>query len=164
MQKIAIYPGSFDPLTNGHVDIIKRGYKIFDKIIVAILHNVAKKPLFSVEERMNMIRQCTKDFPNIEVDHFNGLLTEYAKEKNVNAIIRGMRVVSDFENEFQMAMMNRSLNRDIQTIFLMTGLRWVFISSSTIKEVASFGGDVSKMVPAYVNTKLIEKYAERLGK
>ena len=164
MQKIAIYPGSFDPLTNGHVDIIKRGYKIFDKIIVAILHNVAKKPLFSVEERMNMIRQCTKEFPNIEVDHFNGLLTEYAKEKNVNAIIRGMRVVSDFENEFQMAMMNRSLNRDIQTIFLMTGLRWVFISSSTIKEVASFGGDVSKMVPAYVNTKLIEKYAERLGK
>ena len=164
MQKTAIYPGSFDPLTNGHVDIIKRGYKIFDKIIVAILHNVSKKPLFSVEERIHMIRECTKDFPNIEIDHFNGLLIEYAKDKNVNAIIRGMRVVSDFENEFQMAMMNRSLNRDIQTIFLMTGLRWVFISSSTIKEVASFGGDVSKMVPAYVNKKLIEKYAERYGK
>ncbi|MBU0993873.1 MAG: pantetheine-phosphate adenylyltransferase [Proteobacteria bacterium] len=163
MQTVAIYPGSFDPLTNGHVDIINRAYKIFDKIIVAILYNVAKKPLFTIEERIDMIKNCTKEFPNIEVDHFGGLLIEYAHKKKVTAIIRGMRVVSDFENEFQMAMMNRSLNRDIQTIFLMTGLRWVFISSSTIKEVASFGGDVSNMVPPYVNTKLAEKFSQQTG-
>lgn len=158
MQRTAIYPGSFDPLTNGHVDIIQRGFKLFDKIIVAILYNPSKKPLFSVDERIEMIKTCLSEYPNIEVDHFGGLLIEYAKKKKVTAIIRGMRVVSDFENEFQMSMMNRSLDRDIQTIFLMTGLRWVFISSSTIKEVASFGGDVSNMVPSYVNTKLIEKF------
>ncbi len=164
MERTAIYPGSFDPLTNGHVDIIQRGFKLFDKIIVAILHNPSKKqPLFSVDERITMIKTCLSEFPNLEVDHFGGLLVDYAKKKKVTAIIRGMRVVSDFENEFQMAMMNRSMDRDIQTILLMTGLRWVFISSSTIKEVASFGGDVSNMVPPYVNERLIEKYGQKPG-
>ena len=158
MIKTAIYPGSFDPLTNGHVDIIKRGLKLFDKIIVAILINPSKKPLFSVEERIETIQESLKDCSNIEVDSFGGLLIDYARKKKVTAILRGMRAVSDFENEFQMAMMNRKLNREIQTIFLMTGLRWLFISSSTIKEVASFGGDVANMVPACVNQRLIEKY------
>ena len=162
MQRTAIYPGSFDPLTNGHLDIIQRAFKLFDKIIVAILHNPSKKqPLFSVDERITIIKSCLAEYPNIEVDHFGGLLIDYARKKNANAIIRGMRVVSDFENEFQMAMMNRSLDREIQTIFLMTGLRWVFISSSTIKEVASFGGDVSNMVPPHVNERLIEKYGRK---
>lgn len=158
MKKTAIYPGSFDPLTNGHVDIIKRGLKLFDKIIVAILVNPSKQPLFSVEERVELIRDSMKGIPNIEIDSFGGLLIDYARKKKVSAILRGMRAVSDFENEFQMAMMNRKLNRDIQTIFLMTGLRWLFISSSTIKEVASFGGDVANMVPPCVNEKLIMKY------
>ncbi len=160
MKKTAIYPGSFDPLTNGHVDIIKRGLKVFDKIVVAILINPLKKPLFTVEERVELIKESLKDYPNIEVDSFGGLLIDYARKRKVSAILRGMRAVSDFENEFQMAMMNRKLNRDIQTIFLMTGLRWLFISSSTIKEVASFGGDVANMVPSCVNTKLIERYKQ----
>lgn len=157
MSKVAIYPGSFDPLTNGHIDIIERGLKIFDKVIVAILNNPAKKALFSVEERIELIEKSLEKIPNIEVDSFDGLLVDYAIHKNANAILRGMRAVSDFENEFQMAMMNRRLNREVQTVFLMTGLRWIFTSSSGIKEVASFGGDVTGMVPALVNQKLQDK-------
>jgi len=160
MKKIAIYPGSFDPVTNGHIDIIKRGLKIFDKIIVAILCNTKKQHLFSTKERLDLLEVSLKDTSNIEIDAFNGLLVDYAAQKNANAILRGMRVVSDFEYEFQMALMNRKLNRQIQSVFLMTGLRWMLTSSSIIKEAARFGGDVSDMVPPMVNQKLKEKFGE----
>jgi pantetheine-phosphate adenylyltransferase len=158
MQKIAIYPGSFDPVTNGHIDIAERALKIFDKIIVAILHNPIKKFLFSVEERAEMLRSSFEAYPNIEVETFDGLLVDYASKKESIAILRGMRAVSDFEYEFQLALMNRRLNREIQTVFLMTGLRWIFTSSSIIKEAAQFGGDIKSMVPPIVNRKLKEKF------
>lgn len=158
MKRIAIYPGSFDPVTNGHLDIVKRGLKIFDKIIVAILHNAAKSSLFTVEERMGMLQQSMQKIPNLEFDTFSGLLVDYAEQRKAHAILRGMRAVSDFEYEFQMALMNRRLKRDIQTVFLMTGLRWIFTSSSIIKEAAQFGGDIEDMVPAIVNEKLKEKF------
>jgi len=157
LKRIAIYPGSFDPVTNGHIDIVKRGIHLFDEIIVAILHNPAKNSLFSVEERMVMLKESLKDVKNLKFDIFNGLLVDYAQRCGAQAILRGMRAVSDFEYEFQLALMNRKLNRDVQTVFLMTGLRWIFTSSSIIKEAASFGGDVSDMVPAFVNQKLMER-------
>ncbi len=156
--KTAIYPGSFDPLTNGHVDIIERGLKIFDKIIVAVLYNPSKKSLFTVKERVEMIESSFNGTKNLCVDSFDGLLVDYAKMKDAAAIIRGMRAISDFENEFQMALMNRRLSRDVQTVFLMTGLRWIFTSSSIIKEVAEFGGDINGMVPIPVKHKMEEKY------
>jgi len=157
-RKIAIYPGSFDPPTNGHIDIIKRGLKLFDGIIVAILHNPSKETLFSLEERIAMLKEILKEHSNVEVDSSEGLLVDYAIKRDAHVILRGMRAVSDFEYEFQMALMNRSLNRKVQTIFLMTGLRWIFISSSIIKEAASFGGDIKEMVPSVVYKKLKEKY------
>ncbi len=160
MEKIAIYPGTFDPPTNGHIDIIKRSIKIFDKVIVGILHNPNKKFMFSVEERIDMLKCTLKDYPNVEVDTHGGLLVDYAVKQNATAIIRGMRAVSDFEYEFQLALMNRRLNRDVQTVFLMTSLSWIFISSSVIKEAARFGGDVSSMVPAVVNEKLKDKFKQ----
>lgn len=159
-MKVAIYPGSFDPPTNGHLDIVKRGLKMFDKIIVAILLNPGKKALFSVDERIKMLENCLEDCPGAEVDQFDGLLIDYARKQNAVAILRGMRAVSDFDYEFQMALMNRRLNRQIQTVFLMTGLRWIYTSSSIIKEAASFGGDVSGMVPPLVQQKLTEKYGQ----
>lgn len=158
-QKIAIYPGSFDPVTNGHIDIVKRGRKLFDKIIVAILLNVKKEALFSVDERMEMLQESMKDIPGIVFDTFDGLLVDYADRCGAQAILRGMRAVSDFDYEFQMALMNRKLNRDVQTVFLMTSLRWIFTSSSIIKEAARFGGDVGDMVPPLVNRKIKSKYA-----
>jgi pantetheine-phosphate adenylyltransferase len=158
MGTVAIYPGSFDPVTNGHLDILKRGLKLFDKIVVAILHNPEKKALFSVEERRAMISESTKSLRNVEVDTFDGLLVAYAARRKANAILRGMRAVSDFEYEFQMALMNRRLNREVQTVFLMTGLRWIFTSSSIIKEAARFGGDIEGMVPPLVLKKLKEKF------
>lgn len=158
MQKVAIYPGSFDPVTNGHIDIVKRGLKLFDKIIIAILHNSSKEFLFSIEERIEMIKISFENIPNIEVDAFDGLLVDYAKEKNACTILRGMRAVSDFEYEFQLALMNRRLSREIQTVFLMTGLRWIFTSSSIIKEAARYGGDIQGMVPPVVDKKLKEKF------
>jgi pantetheine-phosphate adenylyltransferase len=158
MTKTAIYPGSFDPITNGHIDIVKRGLTIFDKIIVTILHNKSKETLFSTEERIEMITVSLKDFSNIEVDSFDGLLVDYAEKRNAQAILRGMRAVSDFEYEFQLALMNRRLNRKIQTVFLMTGLRWIFTSSSIIKEAASFKGDIDDMVPTIVKNKLEKKF------
>jgi pantetheine-phosphate adenylyltransferase len=161
MNSAAIYPGSFDPVTNGHLDIIERGLKLFDKVIVAILINPAKESqaLFSVEERIEMLEISLNGIPNTEVDYFNGLLVDYAAKKNAGAILRGMRAVSDFEYEFQLALMNRRLNRDIQTIFLMTGFRWIFTSSSIIKEAARFGGDVTSMVPDIVNSRLKQKFS-----
>jgi pantetheine-phosphate adenylyltransferase len=159
MKKIAIYPGSFDPPTNGHIDIVKRGLTIFDKIIVAVLINPSKKSLFTTQERMDMIRESLAQFStNIEVESFNGLLVDFASIKNAGAILRGMRAISDFEYEFQLALMNRKLNREIQSVFLVTGLRWSFISSSIVKEAASFGADISDMVPSAVYKKLKEKY------
>ncbi len=158
MTKIAIYPGSFDPVTNGHIDIIKRGCRLFDKVIVAILMNSQKDHLFSVKERIDMLKISLSDMPNIELDSFGGLLVDYAEEKNASAVLRGMRVLSDFDYEFQMALMNRKLNRNIQTVFLMSGLKWIFTSSSIIKEAARFGGDINNMVPAVVEEKLKEKF------
>ena len=152
MAKTVIYPGSFDPPTNGHIDIIERGLSLFDKVIVAILVNPQKKSLFSVEERVGLLNESLKGHSSIEVVAYSGLLVDYAKQRGAYAILRGMRAISDFEYEFQLALMNRSLNRDIQTVFLMTGLRWIYISSSIVKEAASFGGDVESLVPPVVNT------------
>ncbi|MDT8379521.1 MAG: pantetheine-phosphate adenylyltransferase [Desulfotignum sp.] len=157
-NRIAIYPGSFDPLTNGHMDVIQRALEIFDEVIVAILRNPAKKYLFSVEERLEMIQQSFNGNGSLKVDAFDGLLVDYARIKHAVAIIRGMRAISDFENEFQMALMNRKLHKDVQSVFLMTGFRWIFTSSSIIKEAAQFGADVSDMVPEPVNLKLLEKF------
>ena len=158
MQRVAIYPGSFDPVTNGHIDIAKRGLKLFDRIIVAILLNPEKRSLFTVEERLEMLEESMSGIDNIEFDTFDGLLVDYAHMRKANAVLRGMRAVSDFEYEFQLALMNRKLNRDIETIFLMTGLRWIFTSSSIIKEAARFGGDVADMVPPGVNRRLKSKF------
>ncbi|NOQ19839.1 MAG: pantetheine-phosphate adenylyltransferase [Desulfobacterales bacterium] len=158
MQKIAIYPGSFDPVTNGHIDIAQRGLRLFDKIIVAILSNPVKNFLFTVEERIEMLESSFEEYPNIKVEKFDGLLVDYAARKDSTAILRGMRAVSDFEYEFQLALMNRKLNREVQSVFLMTSLRWIFTSSSIIKEAAKFGGDIKDMVPPIVNEKLIKKF------
>ncbi len=160
-MKIAIYPGSFDPVTMGHLDIIERGLHVFDKIIVTILCNPAKKTLFTEEERIFMLKDSLAEFnDSIEVDSSYGLLVDYVTQRKADAILRGMRAVSDFEYEFQMALMNRKLNRDIQTVFLMTGLRWIFTSSSIIKEAARFGGDVSDMVSPLVESRLKEKFGD----
>lgn len=156
-QKIAVYPGSFDPVTNGHLDIIERGLKLFDKLIVTIMFNPTKKSLFTVEERLELLEKSLKKFSNIEIDSFSGLLVDYAAKQKAQAILRGMRAVSDFEYEFQMALMNRRLNREIQTVFLITGTQWIFTSSSIIKEAARFGGNISSMVPPAVNEKLKKK-------
>lgn len=161
MARVAIYPGSFDPVTNGHLDIVKRGLKLFDKIIVTILYNPGKETLFSVEERLGMLRKSMKSLSHIEIDHYDGLLVDYAAKRKAQAILRGMRAVSDFEYEFQMALMNRRLDREIQTVFLMTGLRWIFASSSIIKEAARFGGNIEGMVPANVLRKLKIKFGQK---
>jgi pantetheine-phosphate adenylyltransferase len=158
MPKIAIYPGSFDPVTNGHLDIVERGLRIFDKIIVAILHNPNKSCFFSIEERIEMLIDSMKNLKNVEIDTFEGLLVDYAVKRKAHAILRGLRALSDFEYEFQMAMMNRRINRKIQSVFLMTGLRWIFTSSSIIKEAARFGGNIEDMVPPIVSRKLKEKF------
>jgi pantetheine-phosphate adenylyltransferase len=160
-NRIAIYPGSFDPLTNGHIDIIERALEIFDKVIVAVLNNPSKNALFTMEERVQMIKQSFNGKNNILVDSFGGLLVDYAKMKDAVAIIRGMRALSDFESEFQMALMNRKLNKDVQSVFLMTGFRWIFTSSSIIKEAAQFGGDISDMVPKPVMVKMLEKFPKQ---
>lgn len=158
MPRIAIYPGSFDPVTNGHIDIAKRGLKLFDHIIVAILQNPGKRSLFSIEERLEMLKESMAGIDHVEFDTFDGLLVDYAQKRGAIAILRGMRAVSDFEYEFQLALMNRKLNRDVETVFLMTGLRWIFTSSSIIKEAAKFGGEVSDMVPAGVNRRIKAKF------
>ncbi len=162
MPRLAIYPGSFDPVTNGHLDILERGLTLFDEVIVAILVNPAKNCLFTKDERVDMLTQCLAGFPNARVDTFNGLLVDYAAKMGATAILRGMRAVSDFEYEFQLALMNRRLNRDIQSVFLMTGLRWIFTSSSIIKEAASFGGNIEGMVPDLVRKRLSEKMGRPL--
>ena len=157
-EKLAIYPGTFDPITNGHLSVLNRALKIFDKLIIAILTNPQKTPLFTVEERIHMIKASIKDKPNIEVESFDGLLVDYVVTKNSNIILKGLRAMSDFEYEFQMALMNRKLNRDIQSVFLMTDYKWFYISSTIIKEAARFGGDISGLAPPIVCKKLQEKF------
>lgn len=158
MEKVAVYPGSFDPITNGHMDIIDRGLRIFDKIIVLVGYNPNKKTLFTSEERMLMIKELIVDNDRIETDCFQGLLVDYIRERNINCIMRGLRAMSDFEYEFQLALINRRLDRDIETVFLMTGFKWFYINSRIIKEAASFGGPVNGLVPEVVYKKLQEKY------
>jgi len=159
-ERIAVYPGSYDPLTNGHVDIIQRGLKIFDKIIVAALKNPTKTYLFSLEERMDMLRATFKKNPNIEVDYFEGLLVDYLKKIRVNTVVRGLRAISDFEIEFQMALMNRSIKTEIETIFLVPSICYSFVSSRLVKEIYQLGGGVEKMVPDIVDKKLKEKFGK----
>jgi pantetheine-phosphate adenylyltransferase len=156
-EDTAIYPGTFDPITNGHLSVINRGLKIFDRLIVAILNNPNKIPLFSLSERLCMIKDVLHSEKRLEVDTFDGLLVDYAVSKNVTVVLRGMRALSDFETEFQMALMNKKLNRNIQSIFLMTDYKWFYTSSTIIKEAATMGGDVSGLVPGIVNQKLKEK-------
>jgi pantetheine-phosphate adenylyltransferase len=156
--KSAIYPGTFDPLTNGHLSIINRALKIFDKVVVAILTNPQKTTLFTLDERIYMIKEVLKGKPNVEVESFSGLLVDYVVQKKTNVIVKGLRALSDFEYEFQMAIMNRKLNRDIQSVFLMTDFRWFYISSTIIKEAAMFGGEISGLVPPLVCEKVKEKY------
>ena len=160
MEKTAVYPGSFDPVTNGHWDVVERGLRLFDRIIVAIATNGTKDPLFTIEERLEMLNKTFEGMPRVEVDSFDGLLVDYVEKRGADAILRGLRAVSDFEHEFQMALMNRKLNKNIQTVFLMTGLRWIYISSSIIKEAARFGGDTRGMVPDIVCEKLKQKFSK----
>jgi pantetheine-phosphate adenylyltransferase len=157
-EKSAIYPGTFDPLTNGHLSIINRALKIFDKLVVAILTNPQKTTLFTLDERIYMIKEVLKGKPNIEVESFDGLLIDYVVQKKTNVIIKGLRALSDFEYEFQMAIMNRKLNREIQSVFLMTDYRWFYISSTIIKEAARFGGEINGLVPPLVCKRVKEKY------
>jgi len=159
---IAIYPGSFDPLTNGHLSIIHRGLKVFDRLIVAVLNNSRKQAMFSAEERKALIREAMPD-PRVEVDSFQGLLVHYTRTKNVHVILRGLRAVSDFEYEFQLANMNRKLDPQFDTVFMMTGQDSFYISSQLVREVASLGGDVSELVPANVFKALREKFPSKNG-
>lgn len=157
---IAVYPGTFDPITMGHVDIINRALNLFDKVIVAVAVNSAKDPVFSLPERMKMIEDSFNGRDRIEVHSVSGLLVEYAHQQNAKAIVRGIRAVSDFDYEFQLALMNRKLRREVDSVFLMPGFRWIFISSSIIKDAARNGGDVSDLVPPHVNEMLIKKFAQ----
>lgn len=157
-NRIAIYPGTFDPLTNGHLSLIRRGRELFDTVIVAIADNTPKAPLFSLEERVGMTREALGESPGIFVEPFSGLLVDYVAERGAKIILRGLRAVSDFEYEFQLALMNRRLRRDIQTVFLMTDYQWLYISSTIVKAAASHGGDVEGLVPDNVLQALRQKY------
>jgi pantetheine-phosphate adenylyltransferase len=161
MQKVAVYPGSFDPITNGHVDLIKRGLRMFDEIVVLIAYNPNKPThLFSVEERMKMISDVVKNQERVRVDSYAGLVVDYVRNSGANVILRGLRALSDFEYEFQLALINRRLNRDVETVFLMTGYKWFFTSSQMIKEAASMGGSVKGLVPDNVYQELQEKFGK----
>ena len=157
----AIYPGSFDPVTNGHLDIIRRSAAIADELVVGVLYNKAKIPLFSVEERVKMLCEATKDLNNVKIVPFEGLLIEFAKQMDAKVIVRGLRAITDFEYELQMAQTNRKLHADVETLFMTTSLEYSYLSSTTVKEVASFGGDISQFVPAFVADKVTEKIKEK---
>ena len=155
----AIYPGSFDPMTCGHLDVIRRSADIFDELTICVLNNVNKSALFSVEERVNILKEATKDIPNVKVESFSGLLIDYAKSKNIHVVIRGIRAITDFEYELQIAQTNRKLSGDwLDTMFLTTSLEYAYLSSSTVKEIASFSGDISECVPDFVAELVYEKY------
>jgi pantetheine-phosphate adenylyltransferase len=160
LSNIAVYAGSFDPVTNGHLDIIERASKTFDKVIVAVFHNPNKNPLFTMEERMEMLAEAVQDFDKVEVDGFEGLLIDYINNQKAGVIIRGLRAVSDFEAEFQMASMNKKLAPEIETLFMMTSTKYAYLSSSSIKEVASFGGCIEGLVPDHVIKRLINRLKE----
>jgi pantetheine-phosphate adenylyltransferase len=164
MGKIAVYPGSFDPITNGHIDIIKRGLEIFDGVIVAIADNAQKKSLFTIEERVEMVKIALHHLPDVVVESFRGLLVDYVEKTKASVILRGLRATSDFEYEFQMAHMNKSLNKKLDTLFMMTGRDYFFISSRTVKEVAGLGGDVNGLVPKVVAERLERKFKTRSSK
>ncbi len=158
MKTIAIYPGTFDPITYGHIDIIERASEIFSTVIVAIACNSSKQPMFSTEERLELITKAVKHLKNVTVDNFEGLLVNYAVKKKANVLVRGLRAVSDFEYEFQMALTNRKLEQSITTVFLMPHEKYTYLSSSLVREIAVLGGDVSGFVPAFVNKKLKQKF------
>ena len=157
----AIYPGSFDPVTFGHIDIIERAARISDELIVGVLQNKAKTPLFSVEERVIMLREVTKHLKNVKIIPFEGLLIEFAKKMDAKVIVRGLRAITDFEYELQMSQTNRKLNSDVETLFLTTSLEYSYLSSTTVKEVASYDGDITQFVPEFVAEKVTEKIKER---
>ena len=157
-MRAAIYPGSFDPVTFGHLDVIERSSKLVDQLIVGVLNNNTKSPLFSVDERVNMLKEATKGLINVEIISFSGLLVDFAQSHNIHIIVRGLRAITDFEFELQMAQTNRIINPDIDTIFLTTNLKYAYLSSSNVKEVAMYNGDISKFVPEFVINKVYEKY------
>ena len=159
MKRTAIYPGSFDPLTNGHLDVIQRAAKLFDRVIVAVAKNDDKHPLFTLEERFALVNKAMKHLPNVEADAFDGLLVKYVASRKAQAIVRGLRAVSDFEFEFQLALMNRKLDERVETIFMMPKDTYTFLSSRLVKEIARLGGDVSAFVPAHVQNALAKKFA-----
>ena len=159
-KKIAVVPGSFDPITNGHIDIIKRAAEVFDIVYVSVLNNSSKNPLFSAEERIQLIKEVMQDTPNIHVESSSGLLIDYAKAKNAKVIVRGLRAVSDFEYEMQITSMNRVLDENIETFFIMTKNQYSFLSSSIVKEVAKYGGDVRELVPEAIEKALKDKYKQ----
>ncbi len=157
----AIYTGSFDPVTNGHLDVIRRGAKLFEKLVIGVLNNSAKTPLFSVEDRVNIIGEVTSELDNVEVRAFDGLAVDFARENGASIFLRGLRAITDFEYELQMAQMNRIVAPSIDTLFLTTSLEYAYLSSTIVKEVASYGGDISKFVPEVVAKKIEEKYSEK---
>lgn len=158
-MKAAIYPGSFDPVTYGHLDVIKRAANIFDELTVSVLNNKLKTPLFSVEERVKMLQEAVKEIPNVEVESFSGLLVDYAKSKDIHVVIRGLRAITDFEYELQNAQTNAKLSKgSLDTIFLTTSLEYAYLSSSSVKEIASFHGDISMCVPEFVAQRVYQKY------
>jgi pantetheine-phosphate adenylyltransferase len=154
----ALYPGSFDPITKGHLDIIVRSHAIVDHLTVAVLENPRKQSAFTVGERLEMLKRCTEKYPGIEVDYFSGLLIEYVKRKGISIVIKGLRAISDFEFEFQMALVNRKLNPDVETLFMMTNSKYSYLSSSIVKEIADFGGDISSLVPPEVHDLIVRKF------
>jgi pantetheine-phosphate adenylyltransferase len=158
---IAIYPGSFDPVTNGHLDLIERGEKMFDSVIVAVLKNAEKEPLFSVPERIEMLRESTKQWPSVEIDIFQGLLVDYARKKGAGVILRGIRAISDYEYELQMALMNRKLEPRLETVFMLPGESYSYLSSKLVREIARLGGALTGLVPPAVETRLLEKLSEQ---